>query len=105
MKKGGSYLEIRVPKNRDAFAVKTHPSYIKLHQLQVVVSARGGGKTVWITNQLRMMKDMGCLDKVILVTPTYESNKAVFEGLPIHDEIIDPNDHEAVQKIKEIVEH
>lgn len=105
MKKKGSYLEIRVPKNRDAFAVRTEQSYIKLHQLQVVVSARGGGKTVWITNQLRMMKDMGCLDKLILVTPTYESNRALFDNLPVHHEIIDPNDPEAVHKIKEIVEH
>jgi hypothetical protein len=97
-------LDIKVPKG-SAFAIDTDKRYIKLHQLQVVVSARGGGKTVWITNQLRMMMEQGCLDKVILVTPTYESNKTAFEGLPVHDEIIDPNDPEAVQKIKAIVEH
>jgi len=104
MKAKKDLLDIRVPKGQ-AFAVDTDRRYIKLHQLQVVVSSRGGGKTVWITNQLRMMMEQGCLDKLILVTPTYESNKAAFEGLPVHHEVINPDDPEAVQKIRDIVEH
>jgi hypothetical protein len=52
-----------------------------------------------------MMKEQGCLDKLILITPTYQSNKANFKGLPVdEDHIIDPNDPTAVQQIRDIVD-
>jgi len=70
-----------------------------------VVGKRGSGKTVFIVNFLRMMKEQGCLDKLILITPTYESNKANFKGLPVdEDNIIDPNDPTAVQQVRSIVD-
>ena len=99
-----NYLDIQVPKG-SAFKIQTHKSFVKLHQLLCVVGKRGSGKTVFIVNFLRMMKEQGCLDRLILVTPTYESNKANFKGLPVdEDHIIDPNDPTAVQQIRDIVD-
>jgi len=99
-----NYLDIQVPKG-SAFKIQTDKSFVKLHQLLCVVGKRGSGKTVFIVNFLRMMKEQGCLDKLILVTPTYESNKNNFKGLPVdQDNIIDPNDPTAVQQIRNIVD-
>lgn len=99
-----NYLDIQVPKG-SAFKIQTDKSFVKLHQLLCVVGKRGSGKTVFIVNFLRMMKEQGCLDKLILITPTYESNKANFKGLPVdEDNIIDPNDPTAVQQIRDIVD-
>ncbi len=99
-----NYLDIQVPKG-SAFKIQTEKSFVKLHQLLCVVGKRGSGKTVLIVNFLRMMKEQGCLDKLILITPTYESNKANFKGLPVdEDNIIDPNDPTAVQQIRDIVD-
>jgi hypothetical protein len=99
-----SYLNIQVPKG-SAFKIQTDKSFVKLHQLLCVVGKRGSGKTVFIVNFLRMMKEQGCLDKLILITPTYESNKANFKGLPVdEDNIIDPNDPTAVQQVRSIVD-
>lgn len=99
-----NYLDIQVPKG-SAFKIQTEKSFVKLHQLLCVVGKRGSGKTVFIVNFLRMMKEQGCLDKLILITPTYESNKANFKGLPVdEDNIIDPNDITAVQQIRDIVD-
>lgn len=100
-----NYLNIQVPKG-SAFKIQTEKSFVKLHQLLCVVGKRGSGKTVFIVNFLRMMKEQGCLDKLILITPTYESNKANFKGLPVDEEnIIDPNDPTAVQQVRDIVDH
>jgi hypothetical protein len=102
MKKG--YLDIQVPKG-SAFKIQTDKTFVKLHQLLVVCGRRGSGKTCFIVNFLRMMKEQNCLDKLILITPTYESNKANFKGLPVDEaNIIDPNDPTAVQQIRDIVD-
>ena len=98
-----NYLDIQVPRG-SAFKIQTEKSFVKLHQLLCVVGKRGSGKTVFIVNFLRMMKEQGCLDKLILITPTYESNKGNFKGLPVdEDNIIDPNDPTAVQQVRDIV--
>ena len=99
-----NYLDIQVPRG-SAFKIQTEKSFVKLHQLLCVVGKRGSGKTVFIVNFLRMMKEQGCLDKLILITPTYESNKSNFKGLPVDESnIIDPNDPTAVQQVRDIVD-
>ena len=103
-KSNKQYLNIKVPKG-SAFKIQTDKSFVKLHQLLCVVGKRGSGKTVFIVNFLRMMKEQGCLDKLILITPTYESNKANFKDLPVDEEnIINPDDPTAVQQIRNIVD-
>ena len=102
--KNRNYLDIQVPKG-SAFNIKTENSFVKLHQLMCVVGKRGSGKSIFVTNFLRMMKDQNCLDKLILVTPTFQSNKAIFKGLPVDEnDVIDPNDPTAGQQIRDIVD-
>ena len=102
--KNKDYLDIVVQKG-SAFKIDTEKDFVKLHQLMCVVGKRGSGKSVFVTNFLRMMKDQNCLDRLILVTPTYKSNKAIFNGLPVNEEdVIDPNDPSAVQQIRDIVD-
>ena len=100
-----NYLDIQVPKG-SAFKIQTEKSFVKLHQLLCVVGKRGSGKTVFIVNFLRMMKEQNCLDKLILITPTYESNKNNFKGLPVDEDLIlDPNDPNVIQKVRDIVDY
>ena len=88
-----------------AFKIDTEKDYVKLHQLMCVVGKRGSGKSVFVTNFLRMMKDQNALDRLILITPTYASNKQIFANLPVNEEdVIDPNDPTAVQTIRDIVD-
>jgi hypothetical protein len=99
-----NYLDIKVPKG-SAFKIQTDKSFVKLHQLLCCVGRRGSGKTTIVVNFLRMMKEQGCLDRLILITPTYESNKSNFQGLPVdEDNIINPDDPNAVQQIRDIVD-
>ena len=99
-----NYLEIKVP-NDTAFKIPTDSSFIKLHQLSIVCGRRGSGKTTFVTNILRMMRENNALDKVIIISSTFESNKNMFEkSLPLHDEIIDPNDENAIQKFRGIID-
>ena len=42
-------LDITVA-NGNAFKIKTDQSFVRLHQLQLVIGRRGIGKTVWVSN-------------------------------------------------------
>lgn len=84
-----SKFKIKVPTG-SAFAIDTPPAMFKLHSVFLSISKRGGGKTVSIANLFRLMKESGCLDRLILVSPTFGSNKPIFDefGLDIADEDI-----------------
>lgn len=99
-------LPIIVPKD-SAFRIETPPDFIKLHCLMLAVAKRGGGKTVALTSMLRNMQKHKLLDRMLLVTPTYESNKDMYKGLPLEEEDIfqDPRDKSIVPRIIEIVEN
>lgn len=91
---------IIVPKD-SAFRIQTPDDQIKMHALILAVAKRGGGKTVALTSLMKSLKKDKALDRVILISPTYESNKDMFKGLPIDDEDIyhDPYDVRAVDDI------
>ena len=76
-KKKISYLDIRPPANSQAFAINTQPDFIQLHALVLAIAPRGSGKTVALTNLLRMMKENHALDRLIVVSPTYGNNKEI----------------------------
>ncbi len=99
-------MPIIVPKD-SAFRIETPPDFIKLHCLMLAVAKRGGGKTVALTSMLRTMQRHKLLDRMLLVTPTYESNKDMYKGLPLEEEDIfqDPRDKSIVPRIIEIVEN
>jgi len=89
----------RLPK-KGAFTIETEPDFPKLHTLCIASGKRGGGKSVAIANFIKTCKDKGYYDRVWLVTPTYWSNKAIWDIAEIDDiDIHEPS----VSVLKEII--
>jgi hypothetical protein len=78
-------LEISPPKGT-SFAVETPKGLPKLHCVSLFIGKRGSGKTVALASLLKNYKNSGCLDRLIIVSPNYLSNKHIFEGLPISED-------------------
>lgn len=97
-------FDIQVPDTK-AFTIKTADDFIQLHAVVLAVAKRGTGKTLSLTNLLRMMKENNALDRLILVSPTYHNNKKMFKGLPLDEEndVIEPM-KETADQIMEILE-
>jgi hypothetical protein len=93
-----------VPKG-SAFAIETSKFLPKLHQLSLYVGKRGSGKSVSMYNTILKFKEDNKCDRVLVISPTYNSNKQLFKKLDIQDEDVfdDVNDPELVSKIKDIV--
>ena len=88
-----------------AFAVKTADHLPKLHQCSILNGKRGSGKSVGATNLLRMYKESGTMDRILVVSPTFESNYRLMEDLDINpNDVFDPDDAEVIEKIIKIVE-
>jgi Mrp family chromosome partitioning ATPase len=66
--------EIKPPK-KSAFQIETAPDQIRLHTLLVASGKRGGGKSVAVSNLCAKLIEQGVLDRVILISPTYFSNR------------------------------
>ena len=96
------YLNIKVQPG-NAFRIKTDESFCKLHQLQIINGRRGMGKSTFAVNFFRMMRQNSALDKVILITSTYESNKDMFKDLPVTD-IIHPDNVDAIKQVRDIMD-
>jgi len=71
-------LDIKVPKG-SAFNFETSSELPKLHQLSLFVAKRGSGKSVAISNFVRLFG----FDRVFIISPTIHSNKQMWTGLPI----------------------
>ena len=96
---------ITVPKS-NAFQYATPEHQIKLHTLMLAIGKRGAGKTVAITSMLKNLQRDKVLDRLFLITPTWESNKEAFRGLPIDEQDVfhDPDDLSALDEIIKRVE-
>jgi phage terminase large subunit-like protein len=71
-------LGIQPPK-KSAFTIETAPDFFRMHMLALFFGKRGGGKSVAVANLIRLCKERGYLDRVILITPTFESNKEIWQ--------------------------
>lgn len=80
----GKY-EIKPPKKSSNW-ITTPDEQIKMHALVIACGKRGGGKTVALTALCRHLKKDKALDRLIVVSPTWGSNKHMFEGLPVDEE-------------------
>ncbi len=69
-----------------AFSIETDIDFPKLHTLCIASGKRGGGKSVAIANLVRKAKAKGYYDRVYLITPTYNSNKEIWNIADIADE-------------------
>ena len=89
-------MEIKVPKGQ-AFAFETDDMMFKSHQSCLVIGKRGSGKSVIAVNIIERMK----YDRIFIVSPTIQSNKALLDRLRIDpDDIYDPDDLNALDDIK-----
>ena len=86
---------------KSAFTIDTDPDFIKLHTLMVLNGKRGGGKTVALCNLLAEAKRKHYLDRVFVITPTYNSNKTIWDIADIPEEdTFEPS----VSIIKDLIE-
>jgi hypothetical protein len=81
------------------FVIETAPEHIKLHTVTLLIGKRGSGKTFLTSHLLKWLE----FDRIILVSPTFDSNQAQLRGLPITD-VLDPDDPDVVKKIYDIVD-
>ena len=78
--------------SKGSFTIETDPDFPKLHTLCIASGKRGGGKSVAVANLVKKCKDKGYYDKVYLITPTYKSNKSIWDIADIEeDDVYEPN--------------
>ena len=67
-------LGIELPKKKP-FIIKTPDDLPQLHGVWGFVGKRNSGKTVAIVNLLKKLQDVGCMDRLFIISPTVHSNK------------------------------
>ena len=71
--------KIKIPPEPPEIVV---PDYLpKLHGLFMYAAIRGSGKTVACSNLVRMYKEADLAHKIILINPTFASNKYLWEAM------------------------
>jgi len=90
--------------SKGAFTIETDPDFPKLHTLCIASGKRGGGKSVAVANLVKKCKDKGYYDKVYLITPTYKSNKSIWDIADIEEEDVYEPDVNVLKIITENVE-
>ena len=64
---------------------------------------RNAGKTTAITNYLNILQKEKLIDRILVITPTYESNRKNWEALKIdRDDVFEPS-KDVIKKILEII--
>ena len=76
-----------------------------MHQLLLAVAKKGGGKSTAVCNLLAFLKKDKCMDRLIVITSSWESNKPLFDflGLPIDKEDVYDPDNCAADTIDDII--
>lgn len=96
-------FKTQLPK-KGAFTIETEDDFMRLHTLTVASGKRGGGKSVAVANLVKEAKDRGYFDRVWLITPTYASNKSIWEICDIQEEDVIEPDINSIKLLKELVE-
>ena len=94
-----------VPPTKTSGKIHVPPHLPAMHGIQIWVGRRNAGKSVAATNLIKRYLDIGVIERVILVSPTYESNMHTFAPLKLDptQDVIEPT-KDAVQKVKEKLE-
>ena len=96
-------LSTELPK-KSAFTIETDVDFPKLHTLCIASGKRGGGKSVSIANLIRKAKDKGYYDRVLLISPTYMSNKEIWNIAKIGEEDVFEPTRDVLRTIVKFVE-
>jgi len=98
-----AFKDIKLPK-KQAFTIDTEDDFPKLHTLMLVNAKRGGGKSVQTANFLKKCRDKHYYDKIILITPTYNSNKQIWDICNITEEDVIEPDVTSIKKAIKIMD-
>ena len=74
-----------VPPQKKAFSIPTEEDFPKLHSISIFNGRRGSGKSCAVANLIKIGKQKGYFDKVWLISPTYYSNKEIWDMCGISD--------------------
>ena len=92
-------MDIKPPK-KSAFQIPTDEHYPKMHSINIFNGRRGSGKSVAVANLIKIGKSRGYIDKCWLISPTYYSNKEIWDIADIKHEEEDKDG----EKIEEVLE-
>ena len=89
-----------------AFAIETAPHLPSLHQCVLATGRRGIGKSVAITSLLTMYKETGTLDRLLCISPSFNSNIKLMSKLDVRAEDVfdNPDEPGLISKIIRIVD-
>lgn len=92
-------MQVKPPDNKKAFNINTPKHLPKLHQLLLVIGMRGAGKGVSTTSLIKRYTDANIIDDVLVVSPTYKSNEALFlqlgDAFDEENNVIEPDSNAA----------
>ena len=90
-----------VPPTKTSGKIQVPPHLPAMHGIHIWVGRRNAGKSVAATNLIKRYLDIGVVERVILVSPTFESNMHTFAPLRLDptQDVIEPT-KDAVSKVK-----
>jgi hypothetical protein len=68
------------------YAVDTPEDGIPLHQLGLIVGRKGGGKGFVLFSLLRQLRSEGLADRIWVLSPTCQSNRALYQSAGVQEE-------------------
>ena len=89
----------------EAFTYETPPEHIRLHTAMLAVAKARSGKSFLLTGILSQLKKAGCMDRILVISDTFDSNRKLMESLNIRaSDVFSPSDPDVVQKIIDVIE-
>ena len=89
----------------EAFTYETPPEHIRLHTAMLAVAKARSGKSWLLTGILSQLKKAGCMDRILVISDTFDSNRKLMESLNIRaSDVFSPSDPDVVQKIIDVIE-
>jgi len=89
---------------KSAFTIQTAPEYPQLNCLGVINGRRGGGKSVATANFLRACKERNYFNRVILISPTYISNKPIWDICDVEEDDVIETSKTSIKEMTKMVE-
>ena len=89
----------------DAYTGDSPPEFWRMPCLFIANAKKQSGKTLLITSALHRLKEAGCMDVIIAISDTFDSNLKMMKNLNIKREhVCSPDDPETVKRIFDIIE-
>jgi hypothetical protein len=76
---------IHLPKGGPEYQT-TDAQFFEIPFVLLATAKRFSGKTCALTSFLRSLKEMDRLDRLFVISPTFENNRHYFQGLPVNEE-------------------